>query len=133
MTSTCAARSSPGTSRSSSAGRPRTWRRRCSRSSRAPARMYIPQANRVEDPAKARAFIHAHGFATLVSRGESGSPWASHLPVLLEESPEGDRILGHMARANEQWSHLASGAEVLCIFQGPHSYISPSWYAATLA
>jgi transcriptional regulator len=95
--------------------------------------MYIPQANRVEDPAKARAFIHAHGFATLVSRGESGSPWASHLPVLLEESPEGDRILGHMARANEQWSHLASGAEVLCIFQGPHSYISPSWYAATLA
>jgi transcriptional regulator len=53
--------------------------------------------------------------------------------VLLEESPQGDRLLGHMARANEQWGHLASGAEVLCIFQGPHSYISPSWYVAKLA
>jgi transcriptional regulator len=94
--------------------------------------MYIPQANRVGDPEKVRAFIHAHGFATLVS-GEGGSPWASHLPVLLEESPQGDRLLGHMARANDQWRHLASGAEVLCIFQGPHSYVSPSWYVAKLA
>jgi transcriptional regulator len=94
--------------------------------------MYIPPANRVEDPARARAFIHAHGFATLVSR-DGNAPWASHLPVLLEESPQGDRLLGHMARANEQWKHLASGAEVLCIFHGPHSYVSPSWYAAKLA
>ncbi len=94
--------------------------------------MYIPTANRVEDPAKARAFIHAHGFATLVS-ADGGSPWASHLPVLLEESPQGDRLLGHMARANEQWRHLATGAEVLCIFHGPHAYVSPSWYAAKLA
>jgi transcriptional regulator len=33
-----------------------------------------------------------------------------------------------MARANEQWCHLESGREVLCIFHGPHAYISPSWY-----
>jgi transcriptional regulator len=33
-----------------------------------------------------------------------------------------------MARANEQWRHFESSEEMLCIFHGPHSYISPSSY-----
>jgi transcriptional regulator len=33
-----------------------------------------------------------------------------------------------MARANEQWKHFDGADEVLCIFHGPHAYISPSWY-----
>jgi transcriptional regulator len=33
-----------------------------------------------------------------------------------------------MARANPQWRQFASGQEILCIFHGPHAYISPSWY-----
>jgi transcriptional regulator len=94
--------------------------------------VYIPAANRLEDPERVRAFIHAHGFATIVSQAE-GSPWASHLPLLLDESPGGDRLRCHMARANEQWRHFASGGEILCIFHGPHAYISPSWYEAKIA
>jgi len=94
--------------------------------------VYIPAANRVEDPERIRAFIHANGFATIVSMGE-GSPWASHLPMLLDTFPSGDRLRCHMARANEQWRHFASGTEILCIFLGPHSYISPSWYEAKVA
>jgi transcriptional regulator len=94
--------------------------------------MYIPAANRVEDPQRIRAFIRAHGFATIVSmRGES--PWASHLPMLLDTIPSGDRLRCHMARANEQWQHFESGAEILCIFPGPHAYVSPSWYEAKVA
>jgi transcriptional regulator len=94
--------------------------------------VYIPAANRVEDPGRIRAFIHSHGFATIISQ-TAGLPWASHLPLLLDESPEGDRLRCHMARANDQWRHFASGDEVLCIFQGPHAYISPSWYEAEIA
>jgi transcriptional regulator len=90
--------------------------------------MYIPPFNRVEDRQAINAFIHAHGFATLIT-DNNGAPWASHLPVLLDESPDGPGTLrSHMARANEQWRHLASDKEVLCIFSGPHAYISPSWY-----
>jgi transcriptional regulator len=37
-------------------------------------------------------------------------------------------LISHMARANPQWQHFASGGEALAIFHGPHSYISPSWY-----
>jgi len=90
--------------------------------------MYIPVANRVEDRQKINAFIHAHGFAALIT-GQSSGLWASHLPVLLEESAKGwGTLRSHMARANEQWRHLESGQEVLCIFYGPHAYISPSCY-----
>jgi transcriptional regulator len=94
--------------------------------------MYIPPANRVEDVAKTRAFIHAHGFATLVT-SKQGIPWASHLPVLLDERDDGDRLRSHMARVNEQWRHFNPNEEVLCVFHGPHAYISPSWYSSKVA
>jgi transcriptional regulator len=87
--------------------------------------MYIPPFNRVEDRQSINAFIHAHAFATLITNAE-GQTLASHLPVLFDEKE--NRLRSHMARANEQWKQLASGDEVLCIFHGPHAYISPSWY-----
>ena len=34
---------------------------------------------------------------------------------------------GHFARPNDQWKD-SGNQQVLAIFQGPHSYISPSWY-----
>lgn len=87
--------------------------------------MYIPPLNRVEDRQAINAFIHAHGFATVITNG-GGKTMASHLPVLFDE--ETNVLRSHMARANEQWKQFASGDEVLCIFHGPHAYISPSWY-----
>ena len=33
-----------------------------------------------------------------------------------------------MARANPQWRTFDETKEALVIFQGPHSYVSPSWY-----
>jgi transcriptional regulator len=90
--------------------------------------MYIPVFNRVDDRKKISAFIHAHGFATLITEAD-GAPFASHLPFLLDDAAGEDRRLrSHMARANPQWKHFAAQKEVLCIFHGPHAYISPSWY-----
>ena len=94
--------------------------------------MYIPASNRVSDSAKINEFIHANGFATLVSNGQSGL-WASHLPFVFDEAVNGGRLRCHIARANPQCQHFDSNPEVLCIFLGPHSYVSPSWYAAKLA
>ena len=87
--------------------------------------MYIPPHTRVQERKKIDAFIHAYGFATVIT-APNGVPFASHLPVLLDEN--GGRLRSHMARANEQWRHFAADREVLCIFHGPHAYISPSWY-----
>jgi transcriptional regulator len=36
-------------------------------------------------------------------------------------------IYGHMSRANPQWKTFAE-REILLIFQGAHTYISPRWY-----
>src|SRR5450432_359748 len=90
--------------------------------------MYIPAANQVREQEQIDAFIDAYGFATLITE-KDGAPWASHLPVLLDKSGESRRTLrSHMARANEQWRHFTPDREVLCIFHGPHSYITPTWY-----
>lgn len=94
--------------------------------------MFVPKAFRLDDRRAIVELIEAYGFALLVTALD-GPPQASHLPFLYdpERGPEGT-LLGHMARANPQWHDFAAlaerGAEALVIFQGPHSYISPTWY-----
>jgi len=90
--------------------------------------MYIPSFNRIEDREQIVPFIKSHGFATIVSLGENGMT-ASHLPVLWDQGGgEWGTLRSHMARANPQWRHFEAGKEILCVFHGPHAYISPSWY-----
>jgi transcriptional regulator len=95
--------------------------------------MYIPPAFRVEDASKLAAFIQCHSFATLITH-DGSAPFASHLPVLFRPNVGvHGTLVSHMARANPQWRHFASGSEILAIFHGPHSYISPSWYQTEIA
>jgi transcriptional regulator len=92
--------------------------------------VYIPTLFAQTDLATLHAFIERHSFAVLCSTGEDGTPFASHLPLLLERQtgPHG-AIVGHMARANTQWRH-ADGKPILAVFSGPHAYVSPAWYDA---
>jgi transcriptional regulator len=95
--------------------------------------MYIPSAFRIEDASKLAAFMQNHSFATLITH-DGIAPFASHLPMLFRpDLGEHGTLVSHMARANTQWQHFASGCEVLAIFHGPHGYISPSWYQTELA
>jgi transcriptional regulator len=95
--------------------------------------MYIPKAFREDDINTLHAFMEIYSFATLVTHHE-GLPFATHLPFLLdaERGPNGT-LLAHMARANPQWHDFNSAQEVLVIFQGPHAYVSPSWYEVELS
>ena len=86
--------------------------------------LYTPKYYRLEDKEKVKQVIEENSFATIVSN-KDGVPTASHIPLLLHK--DGNYLSGHFARANKQWMDL-NGQEVLAIFQGPHSYISPSWY-----
>jgi transcriptional regulator len=94
--------------------------------------MYVPESFRVRDRDVIEGFIAAHGFAVLVSQTSDGL-FATHVPLLLERRDSGDVLVGHMARANPHWRHFESGGEALVIFQGPHAYVSPSWYATSPA
>jgi transcriptional regulator len=89
--------------------------------------MYTPKLYREEDRSKILEFIQQNDFATLVCY-DGQRPVASHL--LVEVSEEGERLLvnGHMSRANPLWKTFSHNPEVMVIFQGPHTYISPTWY-----
>jgi transcriptional regulator len=92
--------------------------------------MYIPPAYSIEEREQLYAFMEANTFATLVTV-DDGAPFATHLPVMIDRRRgEQGYVLAHMAKTNPQWQHFANGQEVLLIFQGPHAYISPSWYAS---
>jgi transcriptional regulator len=92
--------------------------------------MYIPDSFKKEDPAKLAEFIQKNNFGILFS-GLPGNLQASHLPFLFQADTVRPGFLhGHMAKANPQWQTIGSGEEVLVVFQGPHAYISPTWYEA---
>ncbi|HEY0747127.1 MAG TPA: FMN-binding negative transcriptional regulator [Steroidobacteraceae bacterium] len=90
--------------------------------------MYLPTQFNETRIDVLRALMRARPLCTLVTTVESGLV-ANHLPVqtLDEPAPFGS-IRGHIARANLLWREYRSGTEALAIFQGPHVYISPSFY-----
>ncbi len=87
--------------------------------------MYTAKINRNENTEELHEFIHANGFAILVSTVE-GKPWATHVPLLLSRDKK--KLQGHIAKGNKQWKEWNADTEVLAIFQGAHAYISSSWY-----
>lgn len=90
--------------------------------------LYVPPHFGIDDPDTLHRFIERHAFATLVSSGASGLH-VSHIPFVVDRDARGVRLLGHVARANAHWQALEGADHVTAIFQGPHAYISPSWYA----
>lgn len=90
----------------------------------AAASLYVPRSN-VMDPDDVRPFVQAVATAQLVTVGEDGVPDATFLPVLWE----GDRLVGHIARANPHRRRIVGGSPALAIVTGPDTYVSPSWYA----
>ncbi|MBI1206721.1 MAG: FMN-binding negative transcriptional regulator [Azospirillum sp.] len=90
--------------------------------------MYRPEAFREDRVVVLHEAIRQAPFATLVTLGPEG-PEAGHLPLLLEPEPAPfGTLVGHLARANPQWSRAVPGGVGLAIFQGPNAYVSPSWY-----
>jgi transcriptional regulator len=78
------------------------------------------------DPAEVARLIRGNPWATYVSATSAGLV-ASHYPTLLDETAEGLTIVSHFGRPDEQLHELGQH-EVLVIVQGPHDYVSASWY-----
>src|ERR1700675_2753110 len=73
--------------------------------------------------------MRANPFAILIS-SNGNEPFATHVPLSVNEV-EGKVILrGHVAKASPHWRYLEQQPPCFVIFHGPHSYISPSNYAA---
>lgn len=89
--------------------------------------MYIPKHFQNIDLPSIEAFIRQHGFALLITSA-GGAPVVSHIPIELDTNKDDKKILrGHLARGNPQWKSFGE-QQALAVFQGPHAYISASWY-----
>jgi transcriptional regulator len=90
--------------------------------------MYIPAHFAMERPSQMRAIIEQHPLGALVTLGGDGLD-ANHIPFELDPTQGSFGVLtAHVARANPVWQQCKEGAEVLVIFRGNESYISPNWY-----
>jgi len=89
--------------------------------------LHIPKLYREEDRGKIVEYLQSNSFPALISH-DGEKLVATHIPVEIIENQDGSlTVLGHMSRANPQWKSFGE-QEVLLIFQGPHTYISPRWY-----
>ncbi len=90
--------------------------------------MYLPEQFQESRLSVLHDLIRSHPFGALVVLAGT-ELLGAHLPFLLC-SERGDKgtLCGHVARANPVWKHFGGSVEALAIFQGPHAYISPSWY-----
>lgn len=90
--------------------------------------MYIPHYYKNENLTEVKDFLLHNSFGILVNQVD-GKPWASHIPLELDKDNKGkDILVGHIAKANPQGKAFDASTEVLCIFNGPHAYVSSSWY-----
>lgn len=89
--------------------------------------LYVPPHFRNDDRDELVSMMRANAFATLVSSGPAGLH-VSHIPFVIDADGARLVLLGHVARGNEQWRALEAAADIVAIFQGPHAYVSPSWY-----
>ena len=90
--------------------------------------MYAPTLFSEDRPEEIEAIINSCSLPVLVSTlkdAEGVRLTATHLPLMLD----GQRLVGHIARANKQWQLLDPAVESMAIFSGVDGYVSPSFYA----
>ncbi len=90
--------------------------------------MYIPHHYKNENLSEVKDFLKKHSFGLLINQ-TNGKPWATHIPLELDVDEKGNDVLvSHISKANPQWKNFEKEPQVLCVFNGPNSYVSSSWY-----
>jgi transcriptional regulator len=90
--------------------------------------MYLPQLFEEKRLDILHSFVRDHPFGALVVLSANGLE-ANHLPFEIDAAsgPFGT-LHCHVSRANPVWRNFSPDTEALAIFQGPNTYITPTWY-----
>jgi transcriptional regulator len=90
--------------------------------------MHIPNYYKNENIEEVKNFLIGNSFGILINQ-TNGKLTGTHIPMELDKDENGDDVLvGHISKANPQWKNFNKDEEVLAIFNGPHAYVSSSWY-----
>ena len=80
------------------------------------------------DPDKVIAFMKENAFAIVTGLGEQ-YPVATHIPLEVVVEDDGKIVLcGHVMKNSDHHKAFVKNSCVLVIFNGPHCYVSASWY-----
>jgi len=92
--------------------------------------MYLPTHFAESRPEVLRDFIASHPLGLLVTQNGAGGIDANSVPFFLDVADDGTPgvLRAHVARANPLWKEARGDVDALVVFQGPHGYVSPSWY-----
>ncbi|MGE5644394.1 MAG: FMN-binding negative transcriptional regulator [Acidobacteriota bacterium] len=94
--------------------------------------LYIPPAHRVEDRNVLHDFMAEFPFVELVTAAPGIR--ITHIPVALDRNAgRYGTLYGHVSSRNPQREAFDGRTGAVAVFRGPHSYISPGWYAAAEA
>jgi transcriptional regulator len=72
-------------------------------------------------------FMKDNPFALLIGTKDNRAE-ATQVPLLIEERDGKLFLQGHIMRNTDHHKALESNPQVICVFTGPHSYVSASWY-----
>ncbi len=93
--------------------------------------MYLPPAFSAKDITAWHKLIADYPLANVIAIPHIE---ISNIPLLLEHEGDKSYLRGHIARANPLYNILSQdNPYLLCIFNGPHGYISPGYYLDTTA
>jgi transcriptional regulator len=92
--------------------------------------MYQPEHFKLEDRDALHGVMRDNPLAQMISAGASGL-LANPVPFIFHPEEGAHGVLrAHLARPNPQWRDFIEPCEVLVVFQGGQSYVTPSWYAS---
>jgi transcriptional regulator len=92
--------------------------------------MYSPKPFDVTDVATLHDLMREQPLGQWITLAD-GELLANPIPFLLDATRgEYGTLVGHVARANPVWQAFSREVESLVVFQGPHAYVSPAWYAS---
>lgn len=90
--------------------------------------MHIPNYFKNENLEEVKDFLVKNSFGILINQ-TNGKLTGTHIPMELDQDEHGNDVLvGHISKLNPQWNEFHKNEEVLAIFNGPHTYVSSSWY-----
>jgi transcriptional regulator len=87
--------------------------------------MYPPPHHQSQEIEKMISLIKHFPLGMLVT-AENGKPFVTHIPFIYNENTK--KLVAHIDRNNPQVETLNDGDEVMVVFKGPDTYISPSIY-----
>jgi transcriptional regulator len=92
--------------------------------------MYIPKHFEEQDIGVLHALVRSNPLGAWVTQVDQ-TLQVNHMPFLVDSARgEHGTLLGHVARANAIWRTFSTSIESIVVFQGPQTYITPSWYAS---